>query len=634
MRRACVKKISAFIITALLMISFSITAFAFDDSLFVKDGKSKFYYVYVTEDGTKYHTKECQYAYYNSSRRTITIYDALLEGYTPCDVCNPGKLDASYKEEFIEELEKENEEQEAETNQFNLYKKLGEGKFMEGYEYSTFEKAIMKVYALYHLLLPVVSIIVLLIFYVSDKPVLCSRKYYEFSIRYDKGLLWHNFFTNYLCRMLVVTIAMELIFVMFIYPAFWEWTSDLLLTVIFQFSIYALWLFLYFKHKALLKNPSFDSDCKLQKKCGQYLTATGCIYPFVSVSGSSFGFFIIALIFMFIMLAYFKRREDFFIIPTFYEPEKVATPIICNKCGTPSEHDSKFCPQCGHNFYVETYQKQADKKNISNTQASYVDLYKASLYAFMVFLKESNIEFDEFELLPFTTTISDYALACKNRDRLSPHNDLMSFLKYEGLLNASNIEKYDRRLTLYSEIIRGRKLRADWMMTDVSTNLFAIDKCTILLGDIIYNPKCADDYDNSPVCIGNILDNASFIAQINSLRSLALDVFNTFLNNDFPSESVLTKPSAEKTTFVQSADVSNENIENIDNPVEKSEFSQSQEPAPSIISNLTEKITSISTKKKKHSSTYEELVELQELLNMGIITQEDYDAKKKKILDI
>ena len=45
--------------------------------------------VYVTKTGTKYHVDGCQYL--NDSKIPISLEEAELEGYLPCDKCNPPK---------------------------------------------------------------------------------------------------------------------------------------------------------------------------------------------------------------------------------------------------------------------------------------------------------------------------------------------------------------------------------------------------------------------------------------------------------------------------------------------------------------------------------------------------------------
>ena len=45
--------------------------------------------VWVSQTGTKYHSVTCRY--WNTSFHTISIFDALLTGCTPCAVCKPNE---------------------------------------------------------------------------------------------------------------------------------------------------------------------------------------------------------------------------------------------------------------------------------------------------------------------------------------------------------------------------------------------------------------------------------------------------------------------------------------------------------------------------------------------------------------
>lgn len=51
------------------------------------DGESNSYTVYVTNYGKKYHRSGCGSLY--SSCHEISIDDAISQGYTPCERCNP-----------------------------------------------------------------------------------------------------------------------------------------------------------------------------------------------------------------------------------------------------------------------------------------------------------------------------------------------------------------------------------------------------------------------------------------------------------------------------------------------------------------------------------------------------------------
>ena len=47
--------------------------------------------VYITDNGTKYHTEDCTYLKYTST--PITLQEAISKDYTPCSKCNPPELE-------------------------------------------------------------------------------------------------------------------------------------------------------------------------------------------------------------------------------------------------------------------------------------------------------------------------------------------------------------------------------------------------------------------------------------------------------------------------------------------------------------------------------------------------------------
>jgi methylphosphotriester-DNA--protein-cysteine methyltransferase len=47
--------------------------------------------VYITKSGEKYHTENCSSL--RNSKTAITLEEAVLQGYEPCQRCNPPILD-------------------------------------------------------------------------------------------------------------------------------------------------------------------------------------------------------------------------------------------------------------------------------------------------------------------------------------------------------------------------------------------------------------------------------------------------------------------------------------------------------------------------------------------------------------
>lgn len=123
----------------------------------------------------------------------------------------------------------------------------------------------------------------------------------------------------------------------------------------------------------------------------------------------------------------------------------------------------------------------------------------------------------EFELLPPMCIVSDYAAASAGKDR----KKMMEDIQKKGLGEAAKVcmnfdpKEFDFRMNLYAEVIRGRRLRGDWILSDLDfEKQNAIQKVVILLGDILYNPECVYDYDNSPVAIYDIFKVNEFVEKV------------------------------------------------------------------------------------------------------------------------
>ena len=155
-------------------------------------------------------------------------------------------------------------------------------------------------------------------------------------------------------------------------------------------------------------------------------------------------------------------------------------------------------------------------------EAIFTSHYKAMLKT----AKMSSIaQNPEFELLPAMFVITDFAAASAQKDRRLLANKTTRAMKslYKGFNNAL----LDKRCDLYGEIIRGKDLRGEWFLGDISAlSDNAISKCTALLGDILYNPQCAENYDTAPVAIYGIFETMKFADLV--MKPLLDEMLNLF----------------------------------------------------------------------------------------------------------
>ena len=90
----------------------------------------------------------------------------------------------------------------------------------------------------------------------------------------------------------------------------------------------------------------------------------------------------------------------------------------------------------------------------------------------------------------------------------------------------------DKRCDLYGEIIRGKDIRGEWFLGDISAlSDNVISKCTALLGDILYNPQCAENYDTAPVVVYDIFEAMKYADSVmkpllDEMLNLVKDVYD------------------------------------------------------------------------------------------------------------
>lgn len=136
----------------------------------------------------------------------------------------------------------------------------------------------------------------------------------------------------------------------------------------------------------------------------------------------------------------------------------------------------------------------------------------------------------EFELMPAMFVIMDYAAASARKDRRSIANEATCAMVsvYKEFDNAL----LDKRCDLYGEIIRGKDIRGEWFLGDISAlSDNVISKCTALLGDILYNPQCAENYDTAPVVVYDIFEAMKYADSVmkpllDEMLNLVKDVYD------------------------------------------------------------------------------------------------------------
>ena len=121
-----------------------------------------------------------------------------------------------------------------------------------------------------------------------------------------------------------------------------------------------------------------------------------------------------------------------------------------------------------------------------------------------------------FELLPAMFIVADFATAKAGKNRTEFAKAIVTYLTDAGYLDDDNTPVFHSRLGLYSEIIRGEKQpRGDWALADPETLTNSlVGVVAVVLGDILTNPACADDYENAPVAVYGMDELMTFFQNV------------------------------------------------------------------------------------------------------------------------
>ena len=115
------------------------------------------------------------------------------------------------------------------------------------------------------------------------------------------------------------------------------------------------------------------------------------------------------------------------------------------------------------------------------------------------------------ELLPLMFVVSEIALSNSNYEITELLDIFFEWINKLGL-KTDILKIFDERLHLYVDVIRNKKKpRYEWLMfnePEGATDI--ISRCHAVFGDILFNPACADDYENAPAMIHDIFKVKDF----------------------------------------------------------------------------------------------------------------------------
>ena len=174
-----------------------------------------------------------------------------------------------------------------------------------------------------------------------------------------------------------------------------------------------------------------------------------------------------------------------------------------------------------------THEKQSTDK--SDELNSIINKYYLK---FVDILSNLNVNTDvKSELIPVIFVVFDMALVDKKGCNLTEKETSEFVEKYiswvEELPNSDDkLKFFDKRLKLYKRIICDEiPLRCEWLMWQKPKESDAMTKCVVAFGDILFNPECAENYENAPVVIADIFDIPKFADNMMKVRKIMTDLF-------------------------------------------------------------------------------------------------------------
>lgn len=130
-----------------------------------------------------------------------------------------------------------------------------------------------------------------------------------------------------------------------------------------------------------------------------------------------------------------------------------------------------------------------------------------------------------FEIVPLQIAIAQYVYSALGADARPLQTSIDEWAR--GFADDDRLEALlKKRVDFYGEIMRGRKLRGEWVfgvLDDLDDN--PILRCLVAFGDILINPACGDDYDNAPPKRNDIVPVIAFARDTMSQIISAYDDF-------------------------------------------------------------------------------------------------------------
>ena len=145
-----------------------------------------------------------------------------------------------------------------------------------------------------------------------------------------------------------------------------------------------------------------------------------------------------------------------------------------------------------------------------------------------------------FELIPIMFMVFSASLAnIKSISEKDAEPIYDSFVcESEQLVGDLSLELFEKRISLYTKVVAKQiKPHYEWLLWNAPKKSHPLADCVGVFGDILFNPDCADNYENSPISIQNIFEIKTFAESMMS-ASKKLDEFKERIKKRITGEKI------------------------------------------------------------------------------------------------
>lgn len=179
--------------------------------------------------------------------------------------------------------------------------------------------------------------------------------------------------------------------------------------------------------------------------------------------------------------------------------------------------------------------------DFADTTPIFDDIFMVYYYELYNDLKNANTAANvPFELISIMFMVFSASLAniktISEKDAESLYNSFV--YESEQLVGDLSLELFEKRISLYTKVVAKQiKPHYEWLLWNAPKKSHSLADCVGVFGDILFNPDCADDYENSPILIQDIFKIKTFAESMMSV-SKKLDEFKEQIKKRITGEKI------------------------------------------------------------------------------------------------